>query len=324
MMTLTEILEYSLSREGQFLIPPDVFKFDMRRLEALFEKVVRQYERFVPLVKEEFMHLDRHGRPINAFAVKSLGFTGNSSDQIIPTLIRPTNYRYWSFDKETRVLKAQVRAWYLVKYLKPYTFKNLKIEEVLGETYEDQDCMYASLKSDPDLKSLKFYAKPGPNVRVDIDTDSGDDDVYTDGYSGAVFEGVDSDSEDEPLSAVFDYLECGESHIAHYSGDLGDIHYNTETRELTIMLDGVDQGYIIEAKYMTKYKGFEELEPKDLLFDWFAAELFCGIGGLQAITQLEQSPVKWNSTGLLEYGRSLRETVESQKSRKGSWYEWLP
>lgn len=323
MITLTEILEYSLSREGQFLIPPSVFKFDMRRLEALFEKVVRQYEQYVPLVKEEFMHLDRHGRYLDAIAVKSLGFTGNSSDQIIPSLIRPTNYRYWTFDKSTRILKAQVRAWYLVKYLKPYTFKNLKIEEVLGETYEDQDCMYASLKSDPDLKSLKFYAKPGPNVNTEVE--SSEDDIYTDGYAGAVFEGVDAESSgEEELSAVFDYLECGDSHIAHYSGDLGDIHYNTETRELTIMLDGVEQGYIVEAKYITKYRGFEDLEPKDLLFDWFAAELFCGIGGLQAITQLEQSPVKWNSTGLLEYGRSLRETVESQKSGKSNWYGWLP
>ena len=290
MLSLTEILEYTLCREGQVLIPISAFKYDMHKLETLYYNVVREAEKFVPRVEEEYHYVTREGIYMpDVYAIKSLGFTGNCTGQLIPPIIRPTNSRYWHWDKHSHVLKSQINAHYLVKCMKYYTFAKLHILDDMGMPMYDQYEFTCKLKSEPDITSLRFRS----------------------GCRTAVFDTVDT---------------CeGSENIVYCVGSLGEAQYNTETRMVTIMLDGPVCEPIF-AEYLTQYKGFYELEigTNNLIVDWFAAELFSGIGNLQAVTQIEQSPIKWNATDLVTYGRTLRQQIIERRGAQSNWYEWLP
>ena len=290
MLSLTEILEYSLYREGQVLIPVSAFKYDMTKLETLYYNVIREAEKYVPRSEDVFMYVTRKGvRMPDTYAIKSLGFTGMSSDQIIAPIIRPMNSRYWYWEKHSHILQAQVDAHYLVKCLKYYTFEKLHYLDELGMPLKYQTEFTGRLAAEPDVNSLRF--RSGNKVSV-FDTMASCDNA---------------------------------SNIAMCSGSLGDVMYNTDTREATLMLDGPVCEPII-AEYLTKYKGFRELEigTSTLITDWFAAELYAGLGSLQAVTQLEQSPIKWNAPNLIEYGRNLRQQVFERRSSQMSFFEWLP
>jgi hypothetical protein len=286
MLALTEVVEYALLREGQFLLPPEIFRNDSRKLESLFHTIVRAYERAVPLVKQDFMYCDRNGVTLNAIAVKSLGFAGNTSNQILGTMLRPTNSRYWEFDKVSKTLKAQVGATYVVKYLQPYTFQHLDYTETVYNTYEGQEEVAGRLIAEPNINSLTF----------------------TKGSK----------------TAVFDSVDYSDPNLVHYEGSLGSIIYTVDTRDFTVILDDTTAGNL-EASYKTEQRGFVELSQNDdFLLDWFAAEFLLGLGNLKAITQIEQSPIKWNADGLIEYARNLRAQVEEKRKYRTSFHEWLP
>lgn len=290
MLSLTEILEYSLYREGQVLIPVSAFKYDMNKLETLYYNVIREAEKYIPRSEDIFMYVTKHGVYLpDTYAIKSLGFTGNATNQLIPPIIRPTNPRYWHWDKHSHILQSQISAHYLVKCLKYYTFEKLHYLDELGMPLRDQTEFTGKLISEPDICSLRF--RSGDKI------------------------------------AVFDTMEsCGTStEIAVCSGSLGDVMYNTDTRMATVILDGPLRCPIV-AEYLTKYKGFRELEigTSSLITDWFAAELFAGLGSLQAVTQLEQSPIKWDAPNLIEYGRNLRQQVFERRGSQMNFYEWLP
>lgn len=290
MLSLTEILDYSLYREGQVLIPVSAFKYDMEKLETLYYNVVREAEKYVPRVEDEFMYVTRQGVFLpDTYSIKSLGFTGNSTNQLIPPIIRPTNPRYWYWDKSSHMLQSQISAHYLVKCLKYYTFEKLHYLDELGMPLADQCEFTGKLASEPDVCSLRF--RSGDRV--------------------SKFEALDTC--------------CGSTQIAFCTGSLGDVQYNTGTRMATVLLDGPLEQPIV-AEYLTKYKGFRELEigTSNLITDWFAAELFAGLGSLQAVTQLEQSPIKWNAPNLIEYGRNLRQQVFERRGSQMNFYEWLP
>lgn len=290
MLSLTEILEYSLYREGQFLIPISAFKYDMNKLETLFYNVVRQEEKYVPRSEAEFMHVTLEGIYLpDVYAVKSLGYTGYNQQELISSIPRPINPRYWTWDRNSHILQAQVDSNYLVKCLKYYTFEKLHYVEELGMPLRDQDEFTGKLIAEPDVNSLRF--KSGNRV------------------------------------SVFESLEnCdGSTEVAICNGSLGTVAYNTETRMATLMLDDC-VCEPIQCEYLTKYRGFRELDisTSTLLVDSFAAELFCGIGSLELTTQLEQSPVKWSAPNLLEYGRNLRQSILDRRSSQMNFYEWLP
>lgn len=290
MLSLTEILEYSLYREGQILIPISAFKYDKDKLETLYYSVVREAEKYVPRSEEDFMYVTRRGVYLpDAYAIKSLGFTGNCSNQLIPPIIRPTNPRYWHWDKHSHMLQSQIDAHYLVKSLKYYTFKKLHYFDELGMPLYEQFEFTGKLKAEPDVTSIRFIS----------------------GDKICVYTGIDTYGTNEE--------------IVYCEGSLGTAQYNTSTRMVTLMLDGPVCCPIV-AEYLTKYKGFQELElgTSNLITDWFAAELFAGIGSLEAITQLEQSPIKWNATNLIEYGRNLRQQIFERRSSQMNFYEWLP
>lgn len=292
MLSLTEILEYSLYREGQVLIPISAFKYDMNKLETLFYSVVREAERYVPRSEDVFMYVTRQGvRLPDTYAIKSLGFTGNSTDQLIAPIIRPTKSRYWHWDKHTHVLQSQISAHYLVKCLKYYTFRKLHYLDELGMPMYDQEEFTGKLVAEPEVTSLRI--RSGCKVSTFVELES--------------------------------CCDKASSNMVVCEGDLGTARYDTETRMLTIMLDGPVHEPIV-AEYLTKYKGFQELElgTSNLITDWFAAELFAGLGSLQAVTQLEQSPIKWDSPNLIEYGRNLRQAVLDRRSSQMNFYEWLP
>lgn len=290
MLSLTEIVEYSLFREGQMLIPISAFKYDMDKLETMYYSVVREAEKFVPRSEDQFMYVTREGVYLpDVYAVKSLGFTGNSTNQLIPSIIRPTNPRYWHWDKHSHILQSQISAHYLVKCLKYYTFKKLHYMDELGMPIYGQEEFTGKLKAEPDITTLRFVS----GCRV---------------------------SSFKELHTC-----CGTENIVYCEGDLGNVHYNTETRMAVIMLNAPVDAPII-AEYLTKHKGFQELElgTNNLITDWFAAELYCGIGNLHAVSQLDASPVKWNSANMLEYGRNLRQQVYERRSSQMNFYEWLP
>lgn len=293
MLSLTEIVEYTVNREGLFLIPLSAFKFDMSRMENLFYNVVREYEAYMPLIAEEYMHVTREGTYLpGAKAIKSLEFAGsvNAPKTFVKSLLRPVNKRLWHFDKYSQTLSAQANSFYLVKYIKQHTFENLHMYETVGRPYRGQEQFSGKLKAEPDINSLRIVC----------------------GCHVATFEAIDM---------------CCDQEVAILSGDLGDAQYNMTTREFTILFNGNHHCEPVVAEYITKYKGFKELEigqNNSLLTDWFAAELYCGAGSLFKITQLEQSPVKWDSTNLLEYGRQLRDSVKERRNTQMNWYEWLP
>lgn len=290
MLSLTEILEYTLYREGQVLIPIEAFKYDMNKLETLYYNVIREAEKWIPRSEDVFMYVTRDGVYLpDTYAVKSLGFTGNSSGQLIPPIVRPTNPRYWHWDKHSHMLQSQISAHYLVKCLKYYTFEKLHYLDELGMPMFGQEEFTGKLISEPEITSLRF--RSGDRV------------------------------------AIFDTLNTCESgeEIAICSGCLGDVMYNTKTRVATMLVNGPICEPII-AEYLTKYKGFRELEigTNNLITDWFAAELFAGLGSLHAVTQLEQSPIKWDAPNLIEYGRNLRQQILERRGNQMSFYEWLP
>ena len=76
MLSLTEILEYTLMREGQFLIPISAFKYDKAKLETMFYSVVREAEKYVPRVEDEFAFVDRH----DTYNILILSGTGPMED----------------------------------------------------------------------------------------------------------------------------------------------------------------------------------------------------------------------------------------------------
>ena len=292
MLSLTEILEYSLYREGQVLIPITAFKYDMNKLETLYYNVVRQAERYVPRSEDVFMYVTKHGVHLpDVYAIKSLGFTGNATNQLIPPIIRPTRYRYWHWDKNTHILQSQISAHYLVKCLKYYTFRKLHYLDELGMPMYDQAEFTGKLIAEPEVTSLRIRS----------------------GCKTAVFTELEACCENASSSLVV----C--------QGDLGTARYDTETRMVTLLLDEPVCEPIV-AEYLTKYKGFQELEigTSNLITDWFAAELFAGLGSLLAVTQIEQSPIKWDAPNLIEYGRNLRQQVFERRGSQMNFYEWLP
>ena len=288
-LSLTEILEYTLYREGQVLIPFEAFKMSMDKIETLFLNVVREYEQYVPRTDNVFMRISKEGVYLpDVYAVKSLGFAGNSSRELIPLIIRPTNPRYWHWDKSTHILQTQVSAEYLVKCLKYYTFTKLHYLDELGLPICGQEEFSGKLIAEPDITSLRFK-------------------------SGCLF-------------SEYDTIEtcCNGQSIVRCSGPLGDVLYNTDTRIATIMIDQHLEEPIV-AEYLTKYKGFQELNSGDnLLNDWFAAEFYTAIGSLHQVTQIQQSPIAWNSANLLEYGRNLRASVIERRSQQMNFFDWLP
>ena len=278
------------SREGQFLIPINAFKYDKAKLETMFYSVVREAEKYVPRVEDEFAFVDRHGLHMpDTYAIKSVGFTGNNTGQVIPTIFRPMHSRYWNWDKHSHILQTQIPAHYLIKCLKYYTFKKLHYLDELGMPLFGQEEFTGKLKAEPDITSLRF--KSGPFL--------------------SVYDRVETISSNES--------------IVYCEGDLGTVQYNTDSRMATVMLEQPIREPIV-AEYLTAYKGFQELElgTNNLFTDWFAAEVFSGIGSLQCITQLEQSPIKWNAPNLIEYGRNLRQQVFERRSSQMSFFEWLP
>jgi hypothetical protein len=290
MLSLTEMLEYTLIREGQFLVPISAFKYTMERVETLFYNVIRTAEKWVPRSEDVFMDVTRDGVYLpDTYSVKSLGFTGNQTNQLIAPIIRPISGRYWSWDKHNHILQAQVPSHYLVKCLKHYTFEKLHYLDELGMPIYDQEEFSAKLVAEPDITSLRF--RSGDKV--------------------SVYEEVMSCASNEEI------VRC--------SGSLGEVLYNTDTRMATIMLDApVDEPIV--AEYLTKYKGFRELDisTSSLINDWFAAELFCGVGSLLGQTSIEQVPVNLNSTNLSEYGRTLRQQVLERRGNEMNFFDWLP
>lgn len=289
MLSLTEILEYTLYREGQVLIPFEAFKMSMDKVETLFFNVVREYEKYVPRVDSMFLRLSKEGTYLpDVYAIKSLGFAGNSSRELIPSIIRPANPRYWHWDKTNHILQAQVPAEYLVKCLKYYTFTKLHYLDELGMPIIGQEEFSGKLVAEPDITSLRFRS----------------------GH----------------LCSEYDSIEtcCTGKSIVRCSGSLGDILYDTDTRMATLMIERPLCEPII-AEYLTKHKGFQELNPGDtLLNDWFAGEFYSAIGNLHQITQLDQSPISWNASNLLEYGRNLKASVVEKRAQQMNFYEWLP
>lgn len=291
MLSLTEILEYSLYREGQVLIPIEAFKYDMYKLETLYYNVVREAEKYVPRSEDVFMYVTKQGVKLpDTYAVKSLGFTGNATNQLIPPIIRPTRYRYWHWDKHTHVLQSQISAHYLVKCLKYYTFRKLHYLDELGMPMYDQEEFTGKLISEPEIASLRI--RSGCRVATYADSNQ---------------------------------YEDAQGNIVRCEGDLGTALYDKSTRMVTVMLDGPVCEPIV-AEYLTQYKGFQELEigTNNLITDWFAAELYAGLGSLHVTTQLEQSPIKWDASNLIEYGRNLRQQVLERRTAQMNFYEWLP
>lgn len=293
MLSLTEILEYALYKEGQVLIPITAFKYDMYKLETLFYNAVREAEKYVPRSEDVFMYVTKQGVCMpDTYAIKSLGFTGNATNQLIPPIIRPTNSRYWHWDKHSHILQSQISAHYLVKCLKYYTFRKLHYMDMLGMPMYDQEEFSGKLIAEPELSSLRVRSGCRVSTYTEVESCCGN---------------------------------TADSNIVLCQGDLGTARYDTETRMMTILLDGpVEEPIIVE--YLTKYKGFQELEigTSKLINDWFAADLFASLGSLQAVTQIEQSPIKWDAPNLIEYGRNLRQQVQERRGSEMNFYEWLP
>lgn len=287
MLTLDEALEYALTRDGQFLVPPNIFKYDMKKIENLFKSVVRTYERICPFVKMETLYVTREGIHLNAFQVKSLGFIGNSNNELLPTMARPTNYRYWTFDADSQLLRSQVDAWYAVKYLQPYT--QLRITQVHDIDDTVADIEYSdTLEAVPNIKSLIFS--------------SGD---YVCNYK---------------------MLDQDDPEIAIYEGSLGSCRLDTRSNEFSLLInEDVKSENPLKAFYTTKYKGFQELSMRDdFLLDMFSAELLAGLGSLKAMSKIENVPLNWNADEIMAYGRQLRADCLERRQGRTDFFSFLP
>lgn len=251
MLNVEELVDVLIAEEGQTLLGLDflvsVLNLDMKKLENIFVKSIKEYERRRPLTVTEIKYGDDYGviqMPLNTFSVKATRYG------VLPEFPRffQEEMGYQSFDLDMRTKKLRVYP--------PIT--PIKVTYTRGYTISSSDAMSGSIFVMPDDTTIVDYL-PTTYRKNSITFELGD-------YSLA-------ETGRETITVNIEGVEVPQE-VSVLGGTLGTGTFNLVTRELEIELaDDVHltEQTVLSYSYIPSYKSIVELDIGDYIF----TKLFC-------------------------------------------------
>ena len=251
MLNVEELVDVLIAEEGQTLLGLDflvsVLNIDMRKLENIFIKSIKEYERRRPLTITEVRYGDTYGviqMPLNTFSVKATRYG------VLPEFPRyfQDEFGYQSFDLDMRTKKLRVYP--------PIT--PIKVTYTRGYTISSSDAISGSITVMPGDTTVIDYL-PTTYRKNGITIEFGD-------YSLAeVSRGT--------ITVDIEGAQV-EQEVSNLEGTLGTGVFNLTTKELEINIDDnidITEEGIIAYSYTPTYKSIVELDIGDYVF----TKLFC-------------------------------------------------
>lgn len=127
MLLLEECVSHVIATEGQLLIPLQSLRLDYDQLERIFVMTAKQLQNKRPIRANIQLDVGVDGVKIpDALGVLALKYRlYNNFDRVSP----PISRQYWSFDKNTRILRNIFASTLIVSYLREFKLGHFLIQD---------------------------------------------------------------------------------------------------------------------------------------------------------------------------------------------------